>query len=184
MNQPSKTPRAKAAASHTKNKKKSRVELDLEARERKRQKKRRGHAPGSRATGETDQKKTATQEKRDPRLGSKKAVPLVVETVYGNTPKKAAKPQKEAKPRLSPEEELTLLENDPRLDALLDKLDDGETLSAEDQAFVDQTLDRIDVLMELLGIELGDDEDDIIDEDEPKEDMYQLLKRGNPKDNH
>lgn len=179
MNQSSKAPRAKAAAPKTK--KKSRVELDLEARERKRQKKRRGLVAGSRANPESAQSKAAAQEKRDPRLGSKKPVPLVVETVYGNAKKKPA-PQKETKPRLSPEEELAMLENDPRLDALLDKLDDGETLSAEDQAFVDQTLDRIDVLMELLGIELGDDEDDEIDEEEPKEDMFQLLKRGNPKD--
>ena len=80
---------------------------------------------------------------------------------------------------MSPQEELTLLENDQRLDALLDLIDDGKALSAEDQAYVDQTLDRIDVLMELLGIELGDDEDD---EEEKNEDMMQLLKRGNPTD--
>jgi ribosome assembly protein YihI (activator of Der GTPase) len=176
MNQSPKAPRAKAATA--KNKKKSRVELDLEARERKRQKKHRGHVSGSRTNVDADKNAANAQRKNaDPRLGSKKPVPLLVETVN----KKAVKPKPEEKPRLSPEEELTKLENDPRLDALLDKLDDGETLNAEDQAFVDLTLDRIDVLMDQLGIELGD-EDDEVDEVEKNEDMLQLLKRGNPKD--
>jgi ribosome assembly protein YihI (activator of Der GTPase) len=34
--------------------------------------------------------------------------------------------------------------------------------------------------MEILGIELGEDEDD--EEEEKNEDMMQLLKRGNPKE--
>lgn len=76
---------------------------------------------------------------------------------------------------------MSKLENDERLDALLDKLDNDEVLSKEDQAYVDSTLDRIDTLMEKLGIELGDDEDDEKPE-EKQEDILQLLKRGNPKD--
>ncbi len=81
----------------------------------------------------------------------------------------------EKKPVLSPQEELTQLENSERLDALLDRLENGEVLAAEDQAWLDQTLDRIDVLMEQLGIELGDDTED----EEAEEDMYRLLKGGN-----
>lgn len=65
-----------------------------------------------------------------------------------------------------------MLENDQRLDALLDRLESGETLSAEDQAWLDQSLDRIDVLMEQLGIALDDDADD----EKAEEDMYRLLK--------
>lgn len=84
------------------------------------------------------------------------------------------------KPRLTPEEELAKLENDERLDALLDRLDNDEVLNKEDQAYVDLTLDRIDALMEQLGIELGDDEDDV-EREEKQEDILQLLKRGNPK---
>lgn len=103
---------------------------------------------------------------------------MIVETVFNNSPKaeKAPKPKKEAKPVLTPEEELTLLENDARLDSLLDLLDEGKTLSAEDQSYVDQTLDRIDVLMEMLGIELGDEDDE---DEEQGENMYRLLKGGN-----
>jgi hypothetical protein len=185
MKQPAKAPRANTATAKPK-KKKNRVELDIEARERKRDNRRRGHKAGSRTNpdGEKNQK-NAPGKNADPRIGSKKAVPLVIETVFNNAPKakKIPKPrvEAEAKPQLPPEEELTLLENDPRLDSLLDKIDDGEKLNAEDQSYVDQTLDRIDALMELLGIELGD-EDDEVDEKTKNEDMMQLLKRGEPKE--
>lgn len=43
------------------------------------------------------------------------------------------KPKSE-KPMLSPQAELDLLETDERTDALLERLEAGETLSAEDQA--------------------------------------------------
>ncbi|MFJ3269153.1 MAG: Der GTPase-activating protein YihI [Serratia liquefaciens] len=180
MNQPSKAPRApRSSAATSKTKKKSRVELDQEARERKRLKKRRGLASGSRTQVESaTQKNKADAQTKDPRIGSKVPVALVVEAKPKAKPQ--PKPKAEAKPRLSPEEELAKLENDERLDALLDRIDDGETLSAEDQSYVDQTLDRIDALMEQLGIELGDDEDD--EEEEKKEDILKLLKGGNPKD--
>ncbi|NLU15034.1 Der GTPase-activating protein YihI [Serratia liquefaciens] len=180
MNQPSKAPRApRSSAATSKTKKKSRVELDQEARERKRLKKRRGLASGSRTQVESaNQKNKAGAQAKDPRIGSKVPVALVAEAKPKAKPQ--PKPKAEAKPRLSPEEELAKLENDERLDALLDRIDDGETLSAEDQAYVDQTLDRIDALMEQLGIELGDDEDD--EEEEKKEDILKLLKGGNPKD--
>ena len=182
MKQPAKAPRANTATAKPK-RKKNRVELDIEARERKRDNRRRGRKAGSRANPDANQNQSgAAAKKTDPRIGSKKAVPLIVETVMNNAPKakKAAQPVQDAKPKMTPEEELTLLENDQRLDALLDLIDDGKALSAEDQAYVDQTLDRIDVLMEILGIELGEDEDD--EEEEKNEDMMQLLKRGNPKE--
>ena len=180
MNQPSKAPRApRSSAATSKTKKKSRVELDQEARERKRLKKRRGLASGSRTQVESaNQKNKADAQTKDPRIGSKVPVALVVEAKPKAKPQ--PKPKAEAKPRLSPEEELAKLENDERLDALLDRIDDGETLSAEDQSYVDQTLDRIDALMEQLGIELGDDE--VEEEEEKKEDILKLLKGGNPKD--
>ena len=73
---------------------------------------------------------------------------------------------------LSPEEELAQLENDERLDTLLDRLENGDALSAEDQAWLDASLDRIDVLMEQLGIALDDGAED----EQAEEDMYRLLK--------
>ncbi|EEQ12830.1 hypothetical protein yfred0001_44710 [Yersinia frederiksenii ATCC 33641] len=121
-----------------------------------------------------------TQEK-DPRIGSKVPVPLVIDSKVKAKPTTKLVAKVEAKPRLTPEEELTKLENDERLDALLDRLDNDEVLSKEDQAYVDLTLDRIDALMEQLGIELGDDEDDE-EKEEKQEDILKLLKSGNPKD--
>lgn len=76
---------------------------------------------------------------------------------------------------LSPQAELDLLETDERLDALLERLEAGETLSAEDQAWVDAKLDRIDELMQKLGLSYDDDDED----DEKQEDMMRLLRGGN-----
>ncbi len=186
MKQLNKVPRANIAAPKAtatpKRIKKTRVELDIEARERKRQKKHSGNHSGARANIDGSNKKSQTRvQEKDPRIGSKVPVPLVIESKI--KVKSTTKPvtKVEAEPRLMPEEELSALENDERLDALLDRLDNGEVLGTEDQAYVDLTLDRIDTLMEQLGIELGDDEDGEKPEEKP-EDILQLLKRGNPKD--
>lgn len=186
MKQPNKAPRANIAApkgtATPKRRRKTRDELDAEARDRKRQKKHSGNHSGARTNVEGSNKKghSQTQEK-DPRVGSKVPVPLVIESQV--KAKSMPKPVEKnvVKPRLTPEEELAKLENDERLDALLDRLDNDEVLNKEDQAYVDLTLDRIDALMEQLGIELGDDEDDV-EREEKQEDILQLLKRGNPKD--
>ncbi|GKW24391.1 Der GTPase-activating protein YihI [Pectobacterium carotovorum subsp. carotovorum] len=184
MNRPVKG--AADKAEKPKVKRKSREELEREARERKKDKKHRGNASGSRTQEKASTDPRSGQRKvADPRIGSKKPVQLGVLDSAIAKPKPKSKPKPPepvekvvaAKPTMSPEEELEMLENDARLDTLLDRLDSGETLSAKDQSWVDETLDRIDILMEELGIELGDD-----DEEEQQEDMLQLLKRNNPKD--
>ena len=70
-----------------------------------------------------------------------------------------------------------MLESDERLDALLERLENDETLSAEDQKWVDAKLDRIDELMQQLGLSYDDDEEE--EEEEGKEDMMRLLRGGN-----
>ncbi|CCP05113.1 Der GTPase-activating protein YihI [Erwinia amylovora] len=170
MKQPARTPRDKKPTSRVK--RKTREEINQEARDRKRDKKHSGNASGSRANPVTvSQKGDKSKAAKDPRIGSKKAIALGADAAPIK-PVKAAKPAVAKKPRLTPEEELAMLENDQRLDALLDRLESGETLSAEDQAWLDQSLDRIDVLMEQLGIALDDDADD----EKAEEDMYRLLK--------
>ncbi|EAM2852193.1 Der GTPase-activating protein YihI [Salmonella enterica] len=164
MKKPTSAPRSKAFG---KQRRKTREELNQEARDRKRLKKHRGHAPGSRAAGGNQ------NQQKDPRIGSKTPVPLgVTEKVT-----QQHKPKSE-KPMLSPQAELDLLETDERLDALLERLEAGETLSAEDQAWVDAKLDRIDELMQKLGLSYDDDEEDD-EEDEKQEDMMRLLRGGN-----
>ena len=164
------TPRGKGPA---KARRKTREELNQEARDRKRQKKHRGHAAGSRATGgdAASGGKNKNQQK-DPRIGSKTPIPLgVTEKVT-----KQHKPKSE-KPMLSPQAELDMLESDERLDALLERLENDETLTAEEQKWVDAKLDRIDELMQQLGLSYDDDEEE--EEEEGKEDMMRLLRGGN-----
>lgn len=159
-----------------KEKRKNREELNQQARDRKRDKKQRGNTAGSRANG-TSESGGSRQQKpvKDPRTGSKKPITLGVTDVP--VTKKAPKPKSEKKPMLSPQEELDMLETDERLDALLERLEGGETLSAEEQSWVDAKLDRIDELMQQLGLSWDDEDDEA--EEEGKEDMMRLLKGGN-----
>ena len=61
---------------------------------------------------------------------------------------------------MTPEQELASIENDDRLNDLLDRLDAGETLEAAEQAWVDQRVDRYQELMDELGIIDTDEDDD------------------------
>lgn len=172
MKQPVRGASGKPVTSKTK--RKSREELNEAARDRKRDKKHRGNASGSRANPAVSAGKSGQGNKaKDPRIGSKKPIPLIADGATSSAPvKKAVKPPVEKKVRLSPEEELAQLENSERLDALLDRMENGETLSAEEQAWLDETLDRIDELMEQLGIDMDDEAED----EQAEEDMYRLLK--------
>jgi len=159
-----------ASASRGKARGKSREELNQEARDRKRQKKHRGHAAGSRTSGgDAAAGSRGKGVQKDPRIGSKTPVPLGVSNSAPVT--RQHKPKSE-KPMLSPQAELDMLESDERLDGLLERLEEGATLSAEDQAWVDAKLDRIDELMQQLGLSWDDEEE----EEEKKEDLMRLLK--------
>ncbi|SNY77922.1 Der GTPase-activating protein YihI [Enterobacter sp. CC120223-11] len=171
MKKPTSAPRSKAPG---KARRKTREELDQEARARKRDKKHRGHASGSRASGgEASAGGKKQGQQKDPRVGSKTPIPLgAVERPVT----RQQKPKSE-KPMLSPQAELDLLENDERLDALLERLEEGHTLTADEQTWVNAKLDRIDELMQQLGLSYDDDEDE--EEEDAKEDMMRLLKGGN-----
>jgi ribosome assembly protein YihI (activator of Der GTPase) len=165
---------AAGAKRPTKAHRKTREELNQEARDRKRDKKHSGHSAGSRANGSSASGSAAQNSKqKDPRIGSKTPIPLGVTDA---PVVKQHKPKSE-KPMLSPQAELDMLENDERLDALLERLEAGEKLNAEEQKWVDAKLDRIDELMQQLGLSYEDDEDD--DEEEKQDDMMRLLKGGN-----
>jgi len=165
MKKPSAHPRSNV-------RRKTREELNQESRDRKREKKHRGNASGSRANGGAGASGSGKgKQQKDPRIGSKKPIPLGV----SDTPVTKQHKPKSEKPMLSPQAELEMLETDERLDALLERLEEGETLSAEDQTWVNAKLDRIDELMQTLGLSYDDDEE----EEEGKEDMMRLLKGGN-----
>ena len=129
-----------------------------EGRERKRAAKRKGLKAGSRQQVEQSNNKSGNSQSKDPRIGSRKPVVLVVDDKQ-NKPA-APKAVKEKKLVMTPEQELAFIENDDRLNDLLDRLDAGETLEAAEQAWVDQRVDRYQELMDELGIIDNDDDED------------------------
>lgn len=151
-------------------KRKTRAELNLEGKDRKRQKKHKGHAAGQRSNqGSEPLDKRASSSERDPRIGSKKPVPLITD------PEIAKKRTEQREPviitKMSAKDELAQLEKSEQLDMLLDRLEQGERLNTEDKHWLDKTLDRIEELMLILGIDI-----DGSDDEGKQEDIYRLLK--------
>ena len=120
----------------------TRYELDAKAREEKKKRKHKGLASGSRHSAVDAKTENQALDVKDPRIGSRKKVPLMVE--------------------------LEQLENNECLNQLLDQLDEGKKLSAEDQQFVDECLARVEQLMTELGI---------AEEDENDEDLYRTFEK-------
>lgn len=123
---------------------------DVEGRLRKRVNKRKGLKSGSRHSDGSNEGHSGNRgQMKDPRHGSKKLIPLVVEA--------KAKPSKQQR-KLNAQQELDAIQNDPQLNVLIDRLDNGEKLGAGLQNYVDQKLDRLEILMKQLGI--YDEEED------------------------
>ncbi|MGO4998723.1 Der GTPase-activating protein YihI [Oceanisphaera sp. W20_SRM_FM3] len=161
-------------------------ETPAQAKERQRKAGRKGLAAGSRQNvPELKAQANEQQAPKDPRHGSKKPVALGVtneptaEQLQAAAAKKAAKAANkaankvaaeqakiakievvddEALPELTPEQELEQLENDDRLNGLLDQVDAGKKLSKADASWLDKRLARHQQLLEQLG--LLDDEDE------------------------
>lgn len=153
-------------------KKKKPVFTAQDGRDQKRDAKRKGLKPGARNSVESKEQKQAREAKnKDARVGSRKPVSLVVEA-----PVKAPKPVKPAEPKQEKKEvipeqqiakwerELDKLENDDRLNALLDKLELEQPVSDEDQEWLDKKLARHQELLKLLG--LNEEEKEGSDPDE------------------
>ncbi|OCG63846.1 Der GTPase-activating protein YihI [Gilliamella sp. GillExp13] len=153
--------------------KKSRQEINEESRELKRKRKHKGLPSGSRFN-KLNNNKNSTKTTKDPRVGSKKTISLIVED--SNNIEKPVKQSKTIKTILSPQQELEQLENDPKLDMLLDLVEQKAKLTKDQQIYLDSKLNRIDELMQELGY-TDDDFDDFDELDEKKEDIVSLLKR-------
>lgn len=152
------------------NKKKKPAFSAQEAREQKKQAKRKGLRPGARNSVETQEQKNQTVKNKDARVGSRKPVALVAEAPVAvvKAPKPAAP---KAEPQIPPEQqlakwerELEKLENDDRLNALLDRLELEQPVSEEDQEWLDKKLARHQELLKLLG--LNEEEKEASDPDE------------------
>lgn len=136
--------------------KKSKEELKRSAPEPSKHKGK-GKKPGSRFNVAAS--KSVTTEKRkssndDPRFGSKKPIELVS---AASTTQATTTPSFD---RAAAEAELRALESDPRLQRLLTAIEEGEDLSAADEAYVDERTERFEQLAEQLGLSLEDDDDD------------------------
>lgn len=144
-----------------------------EARERKRKAKLKGNKAGHRNAIDSKQKgpRNQQQNNQDKRIGSKKPIALGVEKPVVSPAKPKVNLQPKAKViktqtvvKLSPEKELADIENNDRLNQLLEMLDEGETLSQLDQSWVDKQMQRHQELM----VELG-----WMDEESGEEDLLQ-----------
>ena len=125
-----------------------------------------GLAPGSRQN-EGGSGSGSGGASKDPRHGSKRKISLIAPKAE---PVKVIKPKKVAV--LSPEAELELLEQDPKLMTLLDNLDNEQSISAEDQQWLDIKMARHHQLLEEL--DLLDEDDDELDQG----DLGDYLKEG------
>ncbi|MFC0308568.1 Der GTPase-activating protein YihI [Gallibacterium trehalosifermentans] len=150
----------KAVTPAKKGKKPTRYELDNKAWEEKRKKKHKGRPAGNRYSPASEKQENNLQATKDPRVGSRKKIPLIIEEVNRQTVV-VEQNVKVTNKVISPEQELFELENNLALNELLDQLDAGKTLSKQDQQFVDQCLIRIEELMQELGIEEDDEEQDL-----------------------
>lgn len=141
------------------------------ARERKRKAKLKGNKAGARNIVESKQtqNKNAQQASNKKRIGSKKPVALIIEEKAQQQEKAPITQQpkvkllkSQPKAQLSPEKELAQIENDPRLNDLLEQLDNEQSISAADQSWVDQQMARHQQLMKELGWLDEDGEEDLL----------------------
>ncbi|WP_017444208.1 Der GTPase-activating protein YihI [Gayadomonas joobiniege] len=148
--------------------------LDKQA---KKSQQRKGQKSGSRHSVTQNTNAQATSDnKKDPRVGSKKPVPLTVPVAKPEPEKtEAPKPQASVKKASKKEDkstqywqELEQIEADPRLQSILDKLDNEEQLDAQALAYFNKQQDRHAWLTEKLGIS-----DETLDEDEALLDAFE-----------
>lgn len=155
---------------NTRKKKKTRQEINDECRLLKKKRKHKGLPSGHRQVADENQQRKPNQlPKSDRRIGSKKPIPLIVDNIATIS---SINTNKSAKIALSPEQELEKLENDPKLEQLLDRVDLGETLTKQEQHYLERNLARIDELMNLLGYEYDDQS-----EESEHEDIMKLLRQ-------
>lgn len=153
-----------------------------DARDKKRKDKLKGNKAGNRNAVESKQsaQQNQRQAKNDKRHGSKKPVALTtndksLETVKPKIdmqPKAkvvksvVAQPKVEQKlpleQKLSPEKELSELENNERLNELLEQVESDQPLSKDDQAWVNKQMKRHQELMKQLGWIDEEGEEDLL----------------------
>ena len=107
----------------------------------------------------------------DAKVGSKKPIELIPQaapkTLEPRVKLKKAKPQVE----LSLEQQLAQVENDERLNTLLDSIDAGDKISDKDQAYIEHQTASHQKLIEALGLDVDEDDEE---EEEIQEEWEQI----------
>ena len=105
--------------------------------------------------------------KKDPKVGSKKAIelvpsksaPLVNKSIQHSDKKPEVVLKTVKTSQLTPELELEQLENDEILIALAERVEDGELLKGKEAKYFNKHIARYDELVEQLGLEEVDDDE-------------------------
>ena len=101
--------------------------------------------------------------KKDPRLGSKKPIALIADIELQQAQQNTAllKPMaslSKAKPeKLTPQQELTLIESDSYLQQLLERVEQDEILTGKDAKYFNAKTARLEQLLDELGLNEDDD---------------------------
>lgn len=101
-------------------------------------------------------------DEHDSRVGSKKAIELVPQITPKNLEPKVVVQKRKVEPELSIEQQLAQVENDERLNELLDAIDDGIEISEKDQAYIDHQTAKHQKLIAL--IDANEDEETVTEE--------------------
>ncbi|MCC5852187.1 MAG: GTPase-activating protein [Alkalimonas sp.] len=100
---------------------------------------------------------------KDPRVGSKKPIPLLPESGQGGESSlkpvqpKASLTKAVASALLTPEQELAQLEQDSRLQQLLERVEKDEVLTGKDAKYFNRMTERYEQLLQQLGLADGDE---------------------------
>jgi len=98
-----------------------------------------GQSPGQRHSSAAVQQQVKTKgDEKDPRHGSRRKVALV----------------------MTPEQELKQLQEDTKLQLLAERFENDESLTAEEQSYLDEKSERYEQLIAKLGYELDEEWDD------------------------
>jgi len=143
-----------------------------ESRDKKRKDKLKGNKAGNRNAIESKQsaQQSQRQAKNDKRIGSKKPIALTVNKRPQQDitqPKVDMQPKakivkSQAPEKISPEKELADIENNDRLNELLEQMETEQALSQIDQAWVNKQMERHQALMKELGWIDKEGEEDLL----------------------
>lgn len=117
-----------------------------------------GNRNSMQQTSKASEANSGSQQRKDLRIGSKKPIALIADTPQTNVvplpppgiPKVQLKAVKDEP--LTPEQELQQLENDPRLQQLLERVERDELLTGKDAKYFNKQTARLSELLTLLGM--------------------------------